>query len=83
MNQRVRKVGWATGIITTIAGNGTEGFSGDGGPALQAQFHGVYSIAVNADETAVYVADLENRRIRRINIPKRKSSSSKRERWRR
>jgi len=68
MNQRVRKVDWATGIITTIAGNGTEGFSGDGGPALQARFHGVYSIAVNANETAVYVADLENRRIRRINL---------------
>jgi len=68
MNHRVRKVGWATGVITTIAGNGTEGFSGDGGPALQAQFHGVYSIAVNSDETAVYVSDLENRRIRRINL---------------
>ena len=68
MNHRVRKVGWATGVITTIGGNGTEGFSGDGGPALQAQFHGVYSIAVNSDETAVYVADLENRRIRRINL---------------
>ena len=68
MNHRVRKVGWATGVITTIAGNGTEGFSGDGGPALQAQFHGVYSIAVNTDETAVYVADLENRRIRRIDL---------------
>jgi len=54
--------------IEQIAGTGTEGFSGDGGPALQARFHGVYSIAVNANETAVYVADLENRRIRRINL---------------
>ncbi len=68
MNHRVRKVGWTTGVITTIAGNGTEGFSGDGGPALEAQFHGVYSIAVNINETAVYVADLENRRIRRIDL---------------
>jgi len=68
MNNRVRKVSWATGVITTIAGNGSEGFSGDGGPALQAQFHGVYSVAVNSGETAVYVADLENRRIRCINL---------------
>jgi acetyl esterase/lipase len=68
MNHRIRKVDWATGVITTIAGNGTLGFSGDGGPALQAQFHGVYSIAVNNSETAVYVADLENRRIRRVDL---------------
>ena len=68
MNHRVRKIDWATGLITTIAGNGAEGFSGDGGPARQAQFDGVYSIAVNADETALYVADLENRRIRRVGL---------------
>jgi len=68
MNNRVRKVAWATGVITTIAGNGTEGFSGDGGPAFEAQFHGVYSVAVNSGETAVYVADLENRRIRRVDL---------------
>ena len=36
MNHRVRKVSWATGVITTIAGNGTKGFSGGGGPALKA-----------------------------------------------
>ncbi len=70
MNHRVRKIDWATGVITTIAGNGTQGFSGDGGAALQAQFHGVYSIAVNNAETAVYVADLENKRIRRIDLKK-------------
>lgn len=68
MNHRVRKVDWAKGVITTIAGNGTQGFSGDGGPALRAQFHGVYSVAVNNAETAVYVADLENKRIRRIDL---------------
>src|SRR5437879_3302157 len=38
-NQRVRKVDATTGVINTIAGNGTAGFSGDGGPALNAQFN--------------------------------------------
>ena len=68
MNHRVRKVSWGSGVITTLAGNGAAGFGGDGGAALEAQFHGVYSIAVNNAETAVYVADLENRRIRRIDL---------------
>jgi len=68
MNHRVRKVAWASGVITTIAGSGIAGFGGDNGPALLAQFQGIYSIAVNVDETAVYVADLGNRRVRRIDL---------------
>jgi hypothetical protein len=37
-NQRVRMVAEGSGIITTVAGNGTRGFNGDGGPAISASF---------------------------------------------
>src|SRR6202043_2996741 len=38
-NNRVRKVAAATGVISTVAGNGTQGFSGDGGPATSAAMY--------------------------------------------
>jgi sugar lactone lactonase YvrE len=64
-NYRVRKVDPA-GIITTIAGVGTFGFSGDGGPALEAQMRGAgRGIAVDAAGN-VYFADTRNARIRKI-----------------
>lgn len=63
-NQRVRRVN-ASGIITTIAGNGTTGYSGDGGPATNASFN--FPVGVGVDGGGdVFVADQLNQRIRRI-----------------
>jgi uncharacterized protein (TIGR03437 family) len=61
LNGRVRKV--SNGVITTIAGNGTYGFSGDNGPATSAQLSRPYGVAVDSAGN-VYVADRENNRIR-------------------
>ncbi len=60
-NQRIRKV--SNGVITTIAGNGTEGFSGDNGPAFYAQLNGPGGVAVDSSGN-VYVADGGNGRVR-------------------
>lgn len=68
LNHRVRKIDAKTGIITTVAGTGEKGFSGDGGPALKATFNGVYCIAFHPRHTALYVADLENKRVRSIDM---------------
>src|SRR5262249_40596302 len=62
-NGRIRKV--AGGIITTIAGAGTVGFLGDGGAATSAPLGSILGLAVDA-AGAVYVADGDNNRIRRI-----------------
>jgi len=63
-NHRVRKVS-ASGVITTFAGIGTPGFSGDGGPATAAQLNLPYGLATDLAGN-VYVADLGNNRVRRI-----------------
>ena len=65
MNHCVRRVDAATGVITTIAGTGAEGYSGDGGPATQATFNQPYSLQVDANGD-VYVVDRLNFVIRRI-----------------
>jgi trimeric autotransporter adhesin len=64
-NNRIRKVTAATGNITTIAGKGDSGFSGDGGPARSAAFADVESIAIDADNN-IYFADAGNYRVRKI-----------------
>jgi len=64
-NAVVRRVDRDTGVITTIAGTGESGFSGDGGPATAATFNQPHSIAVGPDG-ATYVADIRNHRVRRI-----------------
>ena len=61
---RIRRVD-SSGIITTIAGTGEEGFSGDGGPAVQAQLAYPWGVAVDAAGN-LFIADSRNRRIRRV-----------------
>lgn len=63
---RIRKITAVTGIITTIAGDGTLGFSGDGGLATAAEFWEPLGIAVDSQNN-VYIADSGNNRVREIN----------------
>lgn len=62
---RVRKVTAATGNISTVAGTGVAGFSGDGGPATSAQLSGPSSVATDASGN-LYISDLSNQRIRKV-----------------
>ncbi len=64
-NHTVRRVEMKTGLITTIAGTGTPGFSGDGGSSVKAQLRSPHSIAFDKDEN-LYICDIGNHRIRRI-----------------
>jgi len=64
-NHRIRRVDAASGIVTTVAGRGEAGYSGDGGPAVEARLNEPYGIAV--DRTGnIYVADRHNHSVRRI-----------------
>ena len=63
-NQRVRKIS-ASGVVSTVAGNGTAGFSGDGGPATQAQLDFPYGVAVDPAGN-LYIADSGNGRVRMV-----------------
>ena len=67
-NNRVRKIEGKTGDIHTIAGTGTKGYSGDGGPATQARFGAIYCLALDAKGEKLYLADLDNRRIRVVDL---------------
>jgi DNA-binding beta-propeller fold protein YncE len=64
-NNRIRKVDVATGIISTIAGEGSKGFSGDGGLATEAMLNSPYGVAVD-DSNNLYITDKNNLRIRKI-----------------
>lgn len=67
-NNRVRKIDHASGQITTVAGTGQKGFSGDGGPAARATFGGIYCLALDEANQTLDLADLDNRRVRRIDL---------------
>jgi DNA-binding beta-propeller fold protein YncE len=61
----VRRLDPKTGIIATIAGSGTAGFSGDGGPATSAQFNDPHSIGFDRAGD-LYICDVKNNRIRKV-----------------
>jgi sugar lactone lactonase YvrE len=63
-SNRIRAVG-VDGTIRTVAGTGTAGFTGDGGPAVKAQLNGPAGLAVDASG-ALFIADTGNNRIRRV-----------------
>jgi uncharacterized protein YjiK len=63
-NSRVRKVS-TSGTVTTVAGNGSPGFSGDGGPATNASLDGLRGVAVDAAGN-LYIADWVNPRVRKV-----------------
>lgn len=65
-SQRIRKVDRA-GVITTVAGNGTYGFSGDRGPATSATLRMPSGVAVDGNGD-IYIADFQNDRIRMVNL---------------
>jgi sugar lactone lactonase YvrE len=64
-NNRVREVNAVTGIIQTVAGNGTEGSSGDGGPATSAELSGPIDV-VGDHQGNLLIAERDGRRIRRV-----------------
>jgi sugar lactone lactonase YvrE len=67
LNHRIRKVDFAGGVITTIAGTGEAGFSGDGGAALDAQLDNPRDLELGPDGR-LYVVDTENHRVRAIDL---------------
>lgn len=64
-NNRVRRVDGTTNIITTIAGTGTGGFTGDGGPATAARVNGPLDVKMDGAGN-LYIADNSNSRVRKI-----------------
>ena len=64
-NNRIRRVD-TSGIITTVAGSGERGYSGDGGPAVAAQLDRPFGVAVDGSGT-IYISDTSNQRVRRVN----------------
>src|SRR6266850_7808680 len=68
LNCRVRKIDSKSGVISTFAGTGQKGFGGDGGAAGNAEFGNIYCVAFDPKLERMYLADLDNRRIRMIDM---------------
>lgn len=64
-NHRIREIVAATGVVVTVAGNGVQGYAGDGGPATAAEIDSPDGLAVNATGW-LYLADTHNQRIRMV-----------------
>lgn len=64
-NNRIRRVDALSGLISTVAGNGSQGFSGDGGKVTRASLDEPRGVAIDAAGN-IYIADTNNNRIRRV-----------------
>jgi len=67
-NSTVRKIDAKTGVITTVAGTGKKGFSGDGGPGPKAEFNGTFCVTLDRKGEQLYITDLGNKRIRKLDL---------------
>lgn len=67
-NHAVRKLDAKTGVVTTVAGNGTKGFAGDGGLAKDALFSTLIQIALDPAGKNLFIADIGNKRIRKLDL---------------
>lgn len=67
-NNRVRRIDPKTGKIHAFAGTGEKSFSGDDGDALKAKFTGVFCVAMDPSASQLIITDLDNRRIRSVNM---------------
>jgi len=69
-NNRVKKVDTSSGIITTVAGNGSGGYSGDDGPATSASLKKPHAVCIHKASAPAYlvIADPSNHRIREVNL---------------
>jgi DNA-binding beta-propeller fold protein YncE len=66
-NHRIRKIDFDTRLITTVAGSGTAGFSGDGGPASKAELN--QPLGIQFDPRGdLYICDVGNNRVRKMNL---------------
>ena len=70
-NNRIRRVDGKTQVITTVAGNGTAGFKGDGGPAAQAELSFPNAVTEDAAKN-LYIVDTGNNRVRLVNAKTQK-----------
>ena len=68
LNRRVRRIDAASGIITTLAGTGEAGYSGDRGPAAQAGLAEPNGLAFDAAERHLYIADVADHRVRIVDL---------------
>lgn len=67
-NQRIRRIDLSSGKISTLAGNGSTGFSGDGGKANLAKLFSPLDVAIDSAQQRLYIADSGNDRIRMVNL---------------
>jgi sugar lactone lactonase YvrE len=66
-NHVIRRIDAKTGVISTLAGTGTAGFAGDGGPAASAQLRSPHSVAI-APDGRLLICDVGNHRVRAVDL---------------